>query len=118
MEARLTASLLPLPRSSPYLAPPLTSLLPLPSGAPLRHSSSPSSTSLLLPPPPSWFDPKPSLIPSPPAPRYSFEALLITEFHGSTDFRFTAFHNPGVPPDRIPHVDVTGDQILQVWGLV
>ena len=46
--------------------------------------------------------------------RYSFEALLITEFHGADGFRFTAFHNPGVPPDRIQHVDVTGDQILQV----
>lgn len=46
--------------------------------------------------------------------RYSFEALLIAEFHGAEGFRFTAFHNPGVPPDRIPHIDVTGDQILQV----
>ena len=49
--------------------------------------------------------------------RYSFEALLITEFHGADGFRFTAFHNPWVPPDRIPHVDVTGDQILQVGML-
>ena len=35
-----------------------------------------------------------------PPPRYSFEALLITEFHGAEGFRFTAFHNPGVPEDR------------------
>lgn len=48
--------------------------------------------------------------------RYSFEALLITEFHGADGYRFTAFHQPGAPPDQIPHIDVTGDQILQVMG--
>lgn len=40
--------------------------------------------------------------------RYAFEALVSTEFHGATDFRFTAFHQPGAPSDKLPHVDVTG----------
>ena len=54
---------------------------------------------------------------APLARRYSFEALVINEFHGAEGFRFTAFHNPGVPPDSVPHVDVTGDQILQASGI-
>lgn len=33
--------------------------------------------------------------------RYSFEALVITEFHGADGFRFTAFHQPGVPEDKV-----------------
>jgi len=48
--------------------------------------------------------------------RYSFEGLLINEFHGVDGFRFTAFHQPGVPSDKVPHVDVSGDEILQTFG--
>lgn len=48
--------------------------------------------------------------------RYAFEALLINEFHGAAGFRFTGFAPKGTAPDHIPHVDVTGDQILATFG--
>ncbi|KAF5834484.1 hypothetical protein DUNSADRAFT_8809 [Dunaliella salina] len=48
--------------------------------------------------------------------RYAFEALVSTEFHGATGFRFTAFHQPGAPPDKLPHVNVSGDDILATFG--
>ncbi|KAL6745275.1 hypothetical protein V8C86DRAFT_42591 [Haematococcus lacustris] len=48
--------------------------------------------------------------------RYAFEALASNEFHGATDFRFTAFHQPGTPPELVPHIDVTGDDILNTFG--
>ncbi|GFR46198.1 hypothetical protein Agub_g7729, partial [Astrephomene gubernaculifera] len=48
--------------------------------------------------------------------RYAFEALLIGEFGGATGFRFTGFHQPGTPPDQVPYVDVTGDEVLQTFG--
>ncbi|GFH16579.1 ABC2_membrane domain-containing protein, partial [Haematococcus lacustris] len=47
---------------------------------------------------------------------YAFEALASNEFHGATDFRFTAFHQPGTPPELVPHIDVTGDDILNTFG--
>ena len=59
---------------------------------------------------------RPCTPPPPPTRRYAYEALVVNEFHGVDGFRFTAFHPPGAPEDSIPHVDVTGDQILQVLG--
>eukprot|EP00798_Chlamydomonas_sp_ICE-L_P020668 gene20668-27458_t len=47
---------------------------------------------------------------------YAFEAIVIAEFHGAEGFRFTAFHEPGVPDDQVPHIDVNGDQVLQTFG--
>jgi hypothetical protein len=38
------------------------------------------------------------------------------EFHGTVGYRFTAFHQPGASPDQIPHVDVTGDEVLLTFG--
>ncbi|GIL42172.1 hypothetical protein Vafri_236 [Volvox africanus] len=48
--------------------------------------------------------------------RYAFEALLIGEFGGATGFRFTGYLEPGTPPEQVPYVDVTGDEVLQTFG--
>ncbi|GIL74182.1 hypothetical protein Vretifemale_4181, partial [Volvox reticuliferus] len=48
--------------------------------------------------------------------RYAFEALLIGEFAGATGFRFTGYLEPGTPPEQVPYVDVTGDEVLQTFG--
>ncbi|KXZ50395.1 hypothetical protein GPECTOR_16g568 [Gonium pectorale] len=48
--------------------------------------------------------------------RYAFECLLVGEFGGATGFRFTGYHQPGTPPDQVPYVDVTGDEVLQTFG--
>jgi hypothetical protein len=47
--------------------------------------------------------------------RYAYEILVVNEFEGATGFMLTPFSPPGIPPEDLPHKDVTGDDVLKIF---